>query len=97
MDEDVCGSNGVWNIHSYISLGDVVISVINRITFKWYYVLWYIIDLMMWIGICTKLRVYKVPPDPFRWSCRGFGSLCQAFMLIRILGSKNDLKVSHRK
>ena len=27
MDEDGCGSSGVWNIHSEISLDDVVISV----------------------------------------------------------------------
>ena len=26
MDEDGCGSSGVWNIHSYISLDDVVLS-----------------------------------------------------------------------
>ena len=66
MDEDGCGSSGVWKIHSINPLECVVISVINRITFKWYYVLWYIIDLMMWIGICNKLRVYKVPPRPIQ-------------------------------
>ena len=32
MDEDGCGSNVVWNIHSYISLDYVVISV-----YYWYY------------------------------------------------------------
>ena len=36
-------------------------------------------------------------PDPAIWYYRGFGYLCQSFMLIWILWSKNDLKVSHRK
>ena len=27
MDEDVCGSSGVWNIRSDVSLEDVVLSV----------------------------------------------------------------------
>ena len=27
MDEDGCGSSGVWNIRSYISLDDVILSV----------------------------------------------------------------------
>ena len=39
------------------------------ITFKWDYVLWRIIDMIEWIGIYTKFRIYKVPPDPVRWSC----------------------------
>ena len=59
--------------------------------------MWHIIVLLVWIGLWTKLRIYKVPPDPVRWSCRGFGSLWQAFMLIWMLWSKNDLKVFHRK
>ena len=29
MDEDGCGSSGVWNIHSDISLDNVVLSVYN--------------------------------------------------------------------
>ena len=32
MDDDGCGSNGVWNIISDISLDDVVLSV-----YYWYY------------------------------------------------------------
>ena len=61
------------------------------------FVMWYIIDLLVWIGIWTKLIIYKVPPDPVRWSCRGFGYLCQVFVLIWMIVSKNYLKVSHRK
>ena len=30
MDEDGCGSSGIWKIHSDISLDDVVLSVYNR-------------------------------------------------------------------
>ena len=29
MDKDGCGSSGVWNIRSYISLDNVVLSVYN--------------------------------------------------------------------
>ena len=56
----------------------------------------YIIFLIVWISLWNKLRVYKMPPYPVRWSCRGFRSLCRALMLIWMIGSKNDLKVSHR-
>ena len=48
---------------------------ITRINFRWDYVLWSIIDLLMWIGIWTKLIIHRVPSDPVRWSFRGFGSL----------------------
>ena len=41
----------------------------NGINFKWYYLLWRIPDLLVWIGIWTKLRIYGVPPDPARRSC----------------------------
>ena len=44
------------------------------ITLNLDYVLWHIIALLVWIGIWTKLRIYRVPTDPVRWSCRGFGS-----------------------
>ena len=42
---------------------------ITGITSKWDYVLWCIIVLLVWIDIWTKLRIYKVPPDPVKWSC----------------------------
>ena len=70
---------------------------ITRFTFKLDYVMWHIIALLMWIGIWMKLRIYKVPPDPVRWSCQGFGSLWRTLMLVWLLWYKNELKVSHRK
>ena len=44
-----------------------------------------------------KLRIYRVPPDPVKWYCRGFGFLWQSFMLNWMLWTKNDFNVSHRK
>ena len=41
---------------------------ITGITFKWDYVIWCSIALLVWIGIWTKLIIYRVPPDPVRWS-----------------------------
>ena len=41
------------------------------ITFKWDYVIWKIIALLLLIGLWTKLRIYRVLPAPVRWSCRG--------------------------
>ena len=70
---------------------------INGITFKWDNVIWRSIAMLVCIGICTKLRIYRVPPDPVRWYCRGFGFLWRAFMLNWILWTKNDFKLSHRK
>ena len=49
------------------------------------------------IGIWTKLRIYRVLPDPVRWSCWGFGFLWRLFMLNWMLWNKNDFKVSHRR
>ena len=48
-------------------------------------------------GLSTKLRIYRVSPDPVRWSCRGFGFIRQVFMLNWMLCNKNDFKVYHRK
>ena len=67
------------------------------INFKWDYVIVRSVALLVWIGLWTKLRIYRVPPDPVRWSCRGFGFLWQVFMLNWMLWKKNDFKVSHRK
>ena len=71
--------------------------LITGIFFKWGYVLWYIISLLVWIGLWTKLTIYRVPSDPFIWSCRGFGYLWKAFILNWMVWTKNNLKVSHRK
>ena len=70
---------------------------ITGINFKWDYVLWNIISLLVWIGLCTKLSIYKIPPDPVRWSCRGFEYLWRSLMSIWVLGSNDCLKVSHMK
>ena len=70
---------------------------ITGITFKWDYVIGRSVALLIWIGIWTKLIIYRVPPDPVIWFCRGFGFLWQAFMLNWMLWTKNDLKIFHRK
>ena len=39
--------------------------------------------LIFWYGLVfEKLSIYKVPPEPFSWSCQGFGYLWWAFVLI---------------
>ena len=68
---------------------------ISGITFKWDYVIRCSVALLVWIGIWTKLRIFRVPPDPVRWSCRGFGFLWRAFVLNWMLWNKNYFKVSH--
>ena len=70
---------------------------INRIAFKWDCVLCRVIGMMVWIGLWTKLRIYRVPPDPVIRSCWGFGSLWLSFMMSWMILSNNKLKVSHRK
>ena len=97
MDEDGCGSSGVCNIRSEISLYDVVFQFITGITFKWYYVIGRSVALLVWIGLWTKLRIYRVPLDPVRWFCRGFGFLWLVFMLNLMLWTSNYLKITHRK
>ena len=48
---------------------------ITGVTFMWDYVMGRSVALLIWIGLWTKLRIYRVPPEPVRWSCRGFGFL----------------------
>ena len=67
------------------------------ITFKWDNVIWRNIDLLVWIGLWPKLRIYRVLSDPVRWPCRGFGFLWRSFMLNCMLWTKNDFKLSPRK
>ena len=64
---------------------------ITGITFKWDYVIGRSVSLLVWIGLWTKLIIYRVPPDAVRWSCRSFGFIWQAFMLNRMIWTKNDL------
>ena len=54
---------------------------INGIAFKWDHVIWCSIALLVWIGLWIKLRIYRVPLDPVRWSCRFFGFLWRSLML----------------
>ena len=70
---------------------------ITGITFKWDYFIWRSISLLVWIGLWTKLRIYRVPLDPIRWSCRVFGFLWWVLMLTWMLWTRNDFKISHRK
>ena len=69
---------------------------ITGITFEWDYVIGRSVDLLVWIGIWTKLRIYRVPPDPVRWSYKGFVFLWRAFMLNWMLWNRNDLNIFHR-
>ena len=62
---------------------------IAGISFKWEHVIWSSISLLVWIGLWTKLIIYRFPPDPVRWSFRGFGFLSRAFMLNWVLCTKN--------
>ena len=70
---------------------------ITGITFKWDYVIRHSVAPLVWIGIWKKLRIYRILPDPVKWSCRGFGFLWVALMLNWILWNKNDFIVSQRK
>ena len=70
---------------------------ITGITFRWDCVLWHIVIIMVWIILWNKLRIYRVPPDPFKCSCWGFVSLWQSFMMIWMLLSNKYYSVSHRK
>ena len=85
MDKNGCGSSGVWNIRSDVSLDDVFFQFITWIAFNQDYVMWRIIYLLAWIGLWNKLRIYRVPPNLVRWSCQGFGYIWRAFMLIWII------------
>ena len=48
---------------------------ITGINSRWDCVMWRIVALLAWIGILTRLSIYRVPIDPVRWSCEGFGYL----------------------
>ena len=41
---------------------------ITGFKFKWDYLFGRSVALLVWIGIWTKLRIYRVPTDPVRWS-----------------------------
>ena len=75
-DKDGCGSVGVWNIYHNIWFTMWFCQFINCIAFRWYYVLWCIVSILMWIGILEKLKMYRVPPYPIKWYCQGFVYIC---------------------
>ena len=52
---------------------------ITGVYFKWDYVIGCSVTLLVWVDLWTKLRIYRVSPDPVRWSCRGFGFIWRAF------------------
>ena len=63
MDRYRCGSIGVWKFYQTFHLKMWFFEFITGVNFRWDYVLWHIVALMSWIGICTKLKIYRVPPD----------------------------------
>ena len=69
---------------------------ITEITFKWDYVIGSSGALLLSISLWNKLIFCRVPLDPFRWSCRGFGFIWRAFMLNWMLWTNNEFKVYHR-
>ena len=69
---------------------------ITGINFKWDYVIRSSVALLVWIGLWKKMRIYRVPPDQVRWSCRGFVFIWRVFMLNWMLWTKNDFKLSQR-
>ena len=70
-----CGSGRIYNCFPGVPFYNVVVRFITWITFKWEYFICRIATLMVWIVICTKLRVYKLPLEPVKFSCQGFGVL----------------------
>ena len=63
--------------------------LINGITLVWDYVMWHIVDLLVYIRLWTKLSIYRVPPDPVKCSFQGFSYLWWTFIMIWMLTSKN--------
>ena len=49
MEKDGCGSSGVWNIHSDISLDDVILSV-----YYWDY---------LQVGLCNRAKCFSDDMD----------------------------------
>ena len=57
----------------------------------------WVVALLMWIGIWTKLRIYRVPTDLVKWSFRGFGYMWRSFIMMWMLIPKKEISISHRK
>ena len=43
---------------------------ITGITFRWYFLIWLIIALILWISLFNKFRINRVPPDPVKFFSR---------------------------
>ena len=70
---------------------------IIAINLKWDYVLWLIVSLLVWIGIWTKLMIYRVPTEPVKQYFQGFGYLWIFFIVVWMILSKKDLNISCRE
>ena len=69
----------------------------TRIYFWWEYVIWCIFDLLVCISLCTKLRIYRVPLEPLKWSCQGFRYIRKSFIMMWMLMSKRYTRIYHRR
>ena len=83
-------------IYHTFNLAMCLFNFINGINFRWDYFLWRVVDTMVWVGILNTLRIYRVPPDPVKWSCRDSIYLCQAFRTMWMLPYNKYINMSHR-
>ena len=70
---------------------------ITGIILRWYCEMWQIVSLLVWIGICIKLIIYKVNIYPVKWSCTSYGSLRKYLMIMSNIMYKKYLSMSHKK
>ena len=69
---------------------------INVIHFIWDFFLWWVVTLMVCIGICNKLSLYRVITHPDKWSYQVFGLLCKSLIVMWMIILQKDNKVSHK-
>ena len=69
---------------------------INGINLMWDYVLWNILDVLVWIGLWKFLRIYRVSPYPLKWYCWGFVYMWQEFTMIYMILPNKYLSLSLR-
>ena len=53
--------------------------------------MWRIVALLVGIVIWVKFNTFRVPTDPFKWSCQELGSLWISFILMWMLLSSKYL------
>ena len=56
--------------------------VITGINFRCENLLCRSVSLLMWIGIRKIIFIFREPPDPYNWSCRGLGFIWSVSMII---------------